>query len=375
MSDVSIFFSYAHIDNESTHERLRELSGDIRTQYMSMSGLSVDIFFDVDSIALGEKWRQRIEAGLTESTVLFAIISPAYLRSPVCRDEIKTFLTLLGEQRHKVLIPLLLFPKSEIDQRFSDDELWIEISEVQFRRIHDLRIEERGSKAWMGAVIEIASRMDEIIGVLDEPLAGVELAVAGELNRTEENPVDEVAMEPSGRLESMAAAEEYLPEFVEITTDFGNLMKEYAAEMELATPKAAGATSFKEKLLASNSLASKLAPITEAFSEKSLQMRKILAIITPGISEILRQVVDATPEERNDPEVQNLIKNARFMVDNIINSVQSATPFNDSTEGLKGLSGPLDKVLIKMQSAMLVMVDLNATGQAWSEILDFLEDD
>ncbi|WP_439664154.1 toll/interleukin-1 receptor domain-containing protein [Lentzea sp. HUAS TT2] len=369
MSDVSTFFSYAHIDDAGTHGRLKKLSSDIGVQYRSMSGFSVDVFFDAESIPLGDRWRQRIEAGLTGSTVLFAIISPAYLRSPACRDEIQTYLTLLDQEQRRMLIPLLLYPQDEIDRRFSADELWLEIKELQYRPIQDLRFEEQGSRSWMTAVIDIASRVDEVVG--DLPTSPVGESMAVDVFQAESvEPSSEISM---GTLEVMAIAEERLPELGQVATDFSGLIDKFNEETEAATSRLSNATSFREKLQAANTFARKLQPITSACTLKSQEMRQILAEVAPGVTSMLRMIANS-PGEIDDQNVRDFLNGMRSLVAGAIESTQSVALFHDSMEESKGFSGNLDHVLIEMQNALLVMVDLNATAQAWKEILNLIDE-
>ncbi|MEU5694202.1 toll/interleukin-1 receptor domain-containing protein [Actinosynnema sp. NPDC020468] len=374
MSDVYTFFSYARIDNSATHDRLRMLSEDIATQYMSMSGLKADVFFDSESISLGERWRQRIESGLVASTFLFAIISPAYMRSLWCRDELRTYLTLVGGGQSRMIVPLLLYPMEEIDRRFPGDELWNEIKELKFRSIHSLRAEERGSREWMFTVIEIASKMDEIVGPLNMSASNPESNGVGQvLLLGKSTPSGELAS-PAGILELQAAAENALPRLTEVAARFSHFVNQVGDEMTAATPRARQATSFKDKLAAANSLASKLEPIAEAALGASNEMRQIVADVSPGISAILGQVANS-PTERADPGMQEFISNVKGMIEGIAASYESSIVFRDSMEGNKGFSRSLDRVLITLQDSLLAMVDLNAMAQAWGGIIESFEED
>jgi hypothetical protein len=350
------------------------LSEDIATQYMSMSGLQADVFFDIESIPLGERWRQRIDGGLIASTFLFAIVSPAYIRSPACRDEIQTYLTLLGGERRRMIIPLLLYPMDEIDRRFPVDELWSEVKELQCRAIHNLRSEERGSREWMITVIEIATRMDEIVGTLNTDALNPASRGVGQTLSTDALTQEEELSNSVGVLELQAAAEDALPRLTEIATRFNYYVNQVGDEMTAATPRAQRATSFKEKLAAANSLATKLEPIAEAALKTSHEMRQNLADVTPGISAILRQVAISSTD-REHPDMQTFVENTKLMIEGIIGSYDSSVTFRDSMEANKGFSRNLDRVLITLQDSLLVMVDLNAMAQAWREIIESFEED
>ena len=94
-SKVSVaFMSYAHHDDgERRLTKFRDrLAGELRSQ----SGVEMEIFMDSDAIKLGEQWRERLAEGLAASTFLLPIVTPSFLTSPYCRDELETF---LGHER------------------------------------------------------------------------------------------------------------------------------------------------------------------------------------------------------------------------------------------------------------------------------------
>jgi hypothetical protein len=116
-------------------------------------------FFDTESIRLGDEWRERIRAGLTASSVMLAFLSPAYLRSVVCREEFREFRASAG---HRLVIPFAYVDVSDIEDQFHDDDVWREILKIQYLDIAQLRLENRGSALWMTYVDRIFKRIQEV---------------------------------------------------------------------------------------------------------------------------------------------------------------------------------------------------------------------
>jgi parallel beta-helix repeat protein len=56
------------------------------------TGESFDIFQDRNDIAWGQQWKKRIEESLDAVTFLIPIVSPAFFKSPPCREEMERFL-------------------------------------------------------------------------------------------------------------------------------------------------------------------------------------------------------------------------------------------------------------------------------------------
>jgi len=88
--EYDVFFSYRrHPQSVFWHDRVRkELSFWLDTA----TGQSIRIFFDQQSIDLGERFEERIGGALKTSKCMVAILSPDYFKSPWCRAEISTFL-------------------------------------------------------------------------------------------------------------------------------------------------------------------------------------------------------------------------------------------------------------------------------------------
>lgn len=83
------FMSYAHHDDRDG--RLSKFRDRLVDELTSLTGVDVEIFMDDDSIKLGEQWKKRLEAGLATSTFLLPIITPSFLTSRYCREELETF--------------------------------------------------------------------------------------------------------------------------------------------------------------------------------------------------------------------------------------------------------------------------------------------
>ncbi len=86
------FMSYVRLDDQHEAGRLTQfrdrLSGEVRMQ----TGEAFDIFQDRNDIAWGQQWKKRIDESLDAVTFLIPIITPAFFKSPACREELERFL-------------------------------------------------------------------------------------------------------------------------------------------------------------------------------------------------------------------------------------------------------------------------------------------
>lgn len=81
------FMSYAHIDDEYGHltEFRKRLSHEVQVQ----TGEEFPIFQDRNDIQWGQTWEACVEEALYEVTFLIPIITPSFLNSQPCRDELQ----------------------------------------------------------------------------------------------------------------------------------------------------------------------------------------------------------------------------------------------------------------------------------------------
>jgi hypothetical protein len=78
-----LFLSYAHAEAawvEAFRKALRE-------EFHVRTGADIALWQDTRSLRTGQKWEKEIEDGIRSAAAFVAIISPAYLNSPWCRQE------------------------------------------------------------------------------------------------------------------------------------------------------------------------------------------------------------------------------------------------------------------------------------------------
>lgn len=92
----NLFVSYAHEDNQGVHAgKVTALVEAIRARHAeAFPNDPLKDFFDVADIVSGDYWKEKILAGLEQSAVMIAVLSPAYFRSNWCRREWETFTQL-----------------------------------------------------------------------------------------------------------------------------------------------------------------------------------------------------------------------------------------------------------------------------------------
>src|SRR5215472_8270577 len=104
-----------HDDRDRSVSSFREA---LTAALTSASASAIEIFQDRINIRWGENWRDRIRVTLHETPLLVPIITPNFLQSDECRDEVESLLE--GEDRRRrwdLILPVYFYPIRQIDDR------------------------------------------------------------------------------------------------------------------------------------------------------------------------------------------------------------------------------------------------------------------
>ena len=365
MSDVSIFISYAHLDNDAAYGRIKEMSDSVGRVYSALTGKNATVFFDVDSISLGERWRDRIRSGLSAATILLAFVSPIYMKRPECRAELREFLSFLSQGgSSRLIIPLLLVARAQMDGLLLDDDLWGDVVELQYLAIDEMWFEDPGTGAWLKKVHVIAKRVDEKLSEQAEKGS----AITPEIPKGESQSAtgDRV-----GKFELISRVETEAPVLMAEAQKFAVLIENFGSTVTSVAPEIARAESFGQRLAASQRLASQLTPITDQSLEVSEVMIKVVTSMDPGVVAAIRLAKNAP--DAGTSEVQNFLQVIGDMANSIITAMSQLTVLEASIEQGKGYSSDLDQPLDTMQRSLLLVAEMNAIAQGWLDELGDLE--
>jgi len=108
-----VFISYAHHDNATHNNWVRQFAKRLSDDYRSRCGKPLQIFLDNDNLNTGDVLSSRLQGALKESRLFIPILSPTYLSSRWCRREFLHFLdqpggVIAGESSR--IVPLRLMP-------------------------------------------------------------------------------------------------------------------------------------------------------------------------------------------------------------------------------------------------------------------------
>ncbi len=126
---VKVFISYKRNDNLFNHllDIVDRTMDKLNNDLLKDSEYRVEKVIDLNSISLGDKWRKRIDKDLSNSDILLAFITEAYLTSDPCRYEFNTFSMnqidnrIDSEEHHESLcVPVFWSDQKTVADKLSD---------------------------------------------------------------------------------------------------------------------------------------------------------------------------------------------------------------------------------------------------------------
>lgn len=134
------FFSYTRKDDEFFGGQITELRKQLELGVQVVTGdRDVTIFQDVEGIELGQKWKDRINVAVNQSTLLIPIITPLFFTSEACRDELSRFIAheqSLG--RSDLIVPIYFISNPVLEDPVKSQADPLE-SEIKMRQMYDWR--------------------------------------------------------------------------------------------------------------------------------------------------------------------------------------------------------------------------------------------
>jgi hypothetical protein len=351
--EVSVFASYAHDDDHATYGRISKIVDDVGRTYQSLTGASVSVFKDTESISLGEVWRDKIRAGLASSSIMLAFISPAYLRSVSCRQELREFLASPGR---RLIIPVIFADKARIKVAFGNDALWEEIERIQYLSVPQLRSAEPGSEVWLLQIERISVRIGDVLTAFQpadsSPLAG---GANEPPATTREGGEPGVAM-PDVDLSALRAEIESIRQVVvEVYTAIGE-----------ARPQLQRAGTFAIRLATARHLGTRLSAFSDRLVEAAGTAFTDISGVDPEVRGVLEKVrsgrIDATA-----PDISRFVEAVYVLASEGLAALSILEDVHGSIGAVLGVSSDLDRPLRLLQSAIVQIAEVRGLLAGWCD--------
>ncbi|EFU80427.1 DUF4143 domain-containing protein [Mobiluncus curtisii] len=210
---ATIFVSYTHADNETVYGGLLELVKKIADHYEMKTGETLSIFTDHD-LKWGQSWKNALKTELETTAFLLTFVSPRYLKSHACREEVEVFATAAEKASYKAILPILI---QAIPPALQPDTLWKKLQSYQYLEVSvtDLRSENR--QVLDDVADEISTRLQQTVE------ARQKLATTAATVQTREKPDES---------ETRMTLEEIMEGIPELSDIFGRDAQTFVKEMD-----------------------------------------------------------------------------------------------------------------------------------------------
>lgn len=290
------FWSYVQDDNAASFEKIVRLGRDLQSVYQMISGTSVSLFIDRDSLEWGDAWKSVIKSNLGTVAFFIPIVTPAYFSSPACRSELEAFARrTTAEGLRGLLLPILWVPVEGLEDEANEDPLVRVIQERQWEDWTDLRHAAQNSEVYSRTLSKMAERIKRANEAADRVDAS-QIAKA----MAEEQEVEPEGGE--GRLEVLARMESDMSSWVPLMEDVAVGLQDMGEVATQSTAKMATdprANTFAGKLLIVRETATRLQDPASRIETAGMEFAQKVSSVDDGV----RIIIDSAPAEVNaDPD-------------------------------------------------------------------------
>lgn len=365
------FWSYVHDDNTASFDKIVELGRDLQRVYQMISGTSVSLFIDRDSLEWGDAWKSVIKSNLGTVAFFIPVITPAFFQSPVCRSEFEAFAQRTeAEGLRGLLLPILWISVEGLEDEATEDKLMRTIQDRQWEDWRDLRHEPRGSELYSRTLEKMAHRIKKANEDADSADAS---QVAAAIVSDAEDELDD----SEGRLEILARMEDDLNSWVPLLEQVGiglQDMGEVATQSTVDLAADPRGRTFAGRLLIIREAAKKLQAPADRIEGAGAEFERKVSSVDQGV----RIIIDSAPAEiSEDPEARDQFESFFEM----IRGLGATTDTVDSQlSGFISAIAPLQKqsrdLKKPVQSATNGVTHIRtALGQIndWIELIDSVE--
>lgn len=365
MANEGGFWSYAHADDDADGGRIAALARDLITQYEMLTGDSIDLFLDRDSLEWGNVWRDKVDGSLGSVAFFVPVLTPRYFKRTECRRELRTFVT----QAERLGLGALVMPLDYVDfpglhDDPSSDDLIELVKKYHWAPWTDLRFAARDSEEYRRGVAALAQRLVTANAEVTAAVTAAPIVVPD---------VDEADGSP-GRMDLLADMEEAMPEWTRIVERVGEIMVELAARMEQATAEGEAADKrgqgFAGRLTVARRLATDLAGPADEVVRLGSEFTEKLNSVDGGV----RAIVEMAPETAaiSDDErqgVQDFFATIVGLSESANEGFGAVDEFIEQIQPVARMSRDLRAPLNKFEQGLTVMAEGRQIMQEWVRLI------
>lgn len=160
--DAALFLSYVHADDNALHGRIVRFAQDLVARYALLYGHDLELFVDKTGIAWGESWKERLSHEIGAATFFVCAVTPRYLKSEPCRQELLEFAAATSDAT-RMILPLVWADIEDTDVVPAADPVLVRIQQSQYIGVQDARHLEPGSAQYDRLLEKVAQRLKQTV--------------------------------------------------------------------------------------------------------------------------------------------------------------------------------------------------------------------
>lgn len=220
LMDANLFLSYCHADNDHLDNAMVQFAEALAKEYEFQFGTQLQVFVDSKSLRWGDNWQAEIDRNIEETHFLIPCVTPRYIRSAVCREELLQFANRANQSKQcRILSLIWQDPGNQ-----SPDQVLNLINAHQYENVSQFRDLTPHDKEYKKIVRRLAEQLHAII-------AENELHSEAGNSQTSQATETESDEEEEGLAEKLDRVLEKTPRFSqaveELKADFSNVAEAF----------------------------------------------------------------------------------------------------------------------------------------------------
>lgn len=367
-AEFAALFSYAREDDENDGKRLTSLKRHLEAEIRLQTGQDFKIFQDVADTPIGQHWYQKITSVINGSTFLIAIITPSFLNSNMCRDEVSRFIDREQELgRNDLIFPILYAETTTLANE--GDGIAKDLNCRQYYPWRELRFEPFDSTQYRSGIADIAGKIIAAI----ESSKTLSDDLTANVNLDNDDIFDHDPDYELGFIEILAETEDTLPLFVQTIEEFGEKLTDLTAMAESATADMDAANAAGKPASAKLSIlyrfAKRLEPTAEDMETLADDYTDQLSQVDLGMKAISEQLIHSKNEENLQAAI-DLKSSLDDLVEQGEYGMSSLQSLGDSISNLYKLSSTTRPVLKRISKVIDKIVPSQHNFINWRNGLD-----
>lgn len=366
-----IYPSYTHKDDEAEKGRIERLAHDLVDQYEMITGETIKLFYDRDSIEWGDNWRAIIDENLLTAAFFVAILTPRNFTSKECRRELQTFAREAKRLGISELVLSIIYsdvPGLEADD--PPDELMVLTKQFQWEDWRELRFADVSSSEYRRAVAKMAKKLADAnrAAITTDPPSGLD--AISSVPRSQEGTEDD-----PGLIDILAAGQVGMEELTVTSTTlaqemqaFGGFAQKAADEIRRSDQEGRGAVG---RLVIARQLAQNLTEPANRFLEAASKYASQMYDADASIRTLISLAAD---EISRDPAAKDTVCEFFNVTTTAANNAQlligTLEGFSQSIAQNEKVSRDLRPPLQTMKHGIAMITEASSLPSGWLKAIE-----